>query len=904
MLGSSSRKAPSTRVANPGVVACIITVSMSCALAVELRASEPPLTEEIVVTGSHLRAATANQPAPVDVFDSAVIARSGVNTIADFARYLPYNVGVPNDAQLADTPAAGATYFNLRGLGPGATLTLVNGLRVAPYGAADTSGLVFVDLSAIPLGAIDRIEVLKDSGSAIYGSDAVGGVVNIIVKDQFEGAQLSVAHLGTSRGDARELSADLTAGRNWKRTKLMGTLSYLDRTSLKAIDRAYLAEPDLRSIGGHNLRSGFSSPPSVFRPLVRAVQAAPTCPEEGSGHPVAFMQSVPAHPIFDSFCRYNQRREADAIPTSTRWGITGRLNQALAPATDLIVEGMMNQTDTHSATAPAVTDKTPIEGLRFPLVPADHPGNPYREPLELNYRTSDVGPVSRDTESLSWRVAAIVRGLWGDWSWSATALWSASELDTDQRNLVDSIAFQTALLGDGGVDGNSYYDPFALYPSNSDDVLSLVEIPKSKRHERRRERTAEFQLSRAFSALSAGPAEIALGYQRRDQRSVAGGDAFQTSGVALGTELLRPFDGQRDIDSIYAELLLPVHQHVDVQLAARYEHYTDFGGTTDPKIALRWQLLDDIAIRASMSTSFRAPTFTELFEPAQESTVFVTDSARCSITGAPFDCTPAPTDVMTGGNSDLMPEKGKSWFAGFIWSPAAWPGFDLKIDLWRFEHTQRIVQVDPQFVVDQLGGNPALVERGGTSPGDPPGAPGMLRRVNAIRLNLDQLRVQGADFSLRLEPPELAGTFVLQLDATYLDQYVFSQGAEEHRQHRDLAGGAELFPLPHLRGNLTAGWLEGRNSVTATLHYVGGYRSPLNYVIDGMETRDAFHVNSLVTLDFQFGHTFANIFDGVFHIGCQNCTDAKPPRYNYTITGEQLHDPRGAVYYLRWTQPL
>ncbi len=152
------------------------------ALAQEEPAGTGEGVEEIVVVGSHLPRARLDGPAPVDVFDAAALQSSGVNTLADFARHLTYNVGVPNDEQAALSSAPGTSFFNLRGIGAQGTLTLVNGRRIAPHGAPQANGKTFVDLNSIPFAAIERIEVLKDGASALYGSEAVAGVVNVVLK--------------------------------------------------------------------------------------------------------------------------------------------------------------------------------------------------------------------------------------------------------------------------------------------------------------------------------------------------------------------------------------------------------------------------------------------------------------------------------------------------------------------------------------------------------------------------------------------------------------------------------------------------------------------------------------------------------------------------------------------------
>ena len=902
----AARSACGSCVYGPSLAMAIVTSASVAAAGHDSspQAGPGPL-EEIVVTGSRLRRPPDDTVAPVDVFRSADLERAGINTLSDFARYLTYNVGVPNPARTAGTRAAAASYFNLRGIGAQATLTLINGRRVAAYGAAESIGHTFVDIDAIPITVIDRIEVLKDGASAIYGSEAIAGVVNVILKDDFDGLTLSGGYSSTTRDDAQESSVDLTWGARRGRTRIASTVSYLEREPLLAIDREYLADADLRGVGGTNQRTGFSAPMSLFRHDVQRVQAAPSCPSADSKDPVAYVFPYPQpHPVFDSFCTFNTQRYVHAVPATRRLGLTGTLRHPLLERAEIFVDAFASRTRTQTQVAPAVTDKTPL-GTRFPLVLADHPGNPFDSSAEINYRVVDAGPITFDTDALLWQLASGVSGTTGAWDWSAATLFSESDVDIAQRGLVDAIAFQEALLGRGGPDRTRYYDPFGPRPANPVEVIDALRIPVSRTSERTRERAIELGTGRSLFEPSTRPIVAALGYQYRDQRLTAAGDEFQQSGTALGAELLRPFAASRDIQSAWLEIALPLSGSVELQLAARHEDYSDFGSTTNPKIALRWQLPDGLALRGSWGTSFRAPTFTELFETPQVREEFLRDTARCAATGAVFDCVAGPHEVVAGGNPALEPEQGRSWYAGIGWSPTRASAVEFNLDFWRFEHSDRIIALDSQFILDELGTDPTLVVRSDPLPGDPPGTPGPIELVYAARINAERLRTQGIDFAARYRsPPTRLGSVSIAAGLTYLDEYSLTATADAGVTEQNLAGGAALFPLPRVRSNLTVSWARGAGQLSALLHYVGGYRSPLNRVVAGRETDERFDVAGLVTLDLQYEHTFAALRSGVLRIGCQNCTDEAPPVYNYTADGEALHDPRGAIVYLRWSQPF
>ena len=233
--------------------------------------------EEITVTGSRIKRADNDGPQPVVVFDRVYLQTLGVTDIADFGRYLPQSHQTLNESYGQYQGVAEASQFNLRGLGAASTLTLVNGLRIAPYGQSIGGGDRFADISAIPMSAVERIEVLKDGASAIYGADAVAGVVNIILRKDFVGTEVTGGYQVTSQGDNAEWNINLFHGGQHGRFYYMLGAFYQDRQPLYNRDRKHSADPDFTAIGGYNFRSGFSSPGSLLRYDTFTMHADPAC---------------------------------------------------------------------------------------------------------------------------------------------------------------------------------------------------------------------------------------------------------------------------------------------------------------------------------------------------------------------------------------------------------------------------------------------------------------------------------------------------------------------------------------------------------------------------------------------------------------------------------------------------
>jgi len=853
--------------------------------------------EEIVVTGSHLDLPERNMPAPVVVIRADEIAAGGANTVAEAVRHLSYNSGIPNDAALGHSAIAGTAFVNLRGIGAQNTLVLVNGKRVSPYGAAQVNGQTIVDINALPVGAIDRIEILKDGASAVYGSDAVAGVVNIIMKQHQEGLSVGAGYLSTSRHDQDEQSLDATWGAKTGATAIFAMASFLKRDRLRSADRNFLADGDLRNVGGFNSRSNFSSPVTAFRLAIGEVHAEPTCPID-EDDPAVFLEPFPRpNPVLKSFCKYNIQLYTDAVPASERTAVGANIEQTLSRRTSLAAELFASRNRTHVWLPPDPTDRT-ASGTGFPEVAAEHPFNPFGERLGIMYRVVDTGPRTRRATSEAGRASAGLHHEGDRWDVELSVQAALSNAAMIDFNVIDAAAFQEALLGRGGSQGAAFYNPFGLGVQNPDDVVGAVTVRSTSRVDSFRETSGDVSANRTLWRLEGGSARLAFGGQQREQKGYQVADEFQHDGVALGLDLLPPYSARRRIRAAYAELSLPFTEAMIAQLALRHEQYSDFGNSTNPKLAVLWRGTSWIALRASWGTSFRAPSLGELYRPRRETLSFERDVARCSITGAPLDCSRFPYRTISGGNPGLRPEEGRSAYLGLSIAHPARESLSLDLGVWQLDQQHRTVEPGAAFILEHFGLDPDFVLRSEPVPTDPPGVPGRIVQINSFVFNLESLRTRGVDVDARWRPGSSATGLELRLGASYLDSYRVDLNSAR-AQRSELAGGAELFPLPRIRANATARWDTLHGGWFAAAHYTGPYRSPLNLVIGGEESNVPYRIDDHLTLDLQYSHAIGPDGGTLLRAGCRNCFDVDPPPYNYTTTGEYLHDPRGAIVYLR-----
>jgi len=864
------------------------------------------VTDEVIVTGSRVRRSNLDSPSPVVVFDAADLVDNGITTMGEFARYLPQNADNFSDSSSGNTNLKGAAAFNLRGIGLDGTLTLINGRRIAPFGASgDTEP--FVDINAIPVAAIERIEVLKDGASAIYGSEAVAGVVNIILKKSMEGFVAEAGYLTATEGDGAEQDASVAGGWANESTQVLGTLSWFNRELIWSRDRGWSSDIDLREVGGINKRSPFSSPPTMDLLQSGLRRADPACPEDGPLNNRVRRPARGGGGGYSESCLFNYAAFTTLQQPSERWSTTASMDHEFSSGLTTFAELIYNRSETSSILAP-----TP---LLFYFVPAYHPNNPVGENLRIRYRMLDAGDRGFKGTTTTWRAVAGLRGWLGEWEWEGALNRSESESEDSRVNGVLKAEFQDALLGFGGPDGDQFYNPFRLNPSNPQEVIDQILISGTRTILTNTETAADFQVSGKFGQLPGGAVGAAFGLQWRNQELDQYADEEELSGVIDGGGGILPLIDDRRINSVFAEVVLPLLPSLEAQLAVRYDDYSDFGSTTNPKLGLGWRPMDEILLRATWGTSFRPPTFRELFDPVYEYIGFVfEDPWRCPVTQSFEDCEGQEVNALNVGNPELQPDEGETRLLGVAWEPRWAPGLAFAVDLWAIEHQNRVLFIGDGFsgVFDFFlresppDSNPYVIRAPPSSEDIALGIPGPITGIVATYVNAGQVTTRGIDVEAKYGwSTGQAGDFNLGLNYTYLEEYSIGISDSGAELNEDWAGAyGERGALPHNRGNLTFHWERNLHALTALYHYVGSYESPLNLSINNIETDRPFNVDAYTQFDLQYSYTFERLRGATLRLGCQNCTDEDPPVYNYTVNAEAFHEGRGALVYMRWTQPF
>ena len=586
-----------------GAFAALIAVSLSApAQTAAPRPAEPLTLDKVLITGSHIPTIDGETALPVQVIKREEIERSGVTTVEQLLERIPGNLNGINAAMSIGGNAPGLSSANLRGLGSEARPSYYS-MGVASQTMPSLGDTV--DLNSIPLAAVDRVEVLKDGASAIYGSDAIAGVINFILRRDFVGAELTAYGALTQHGGGNSGLVVGSIGHGDPARdgyNVFLSASYQKDQALKAIDRDF-ARTAYRPEIGHNKLSAGTFPANILdgRDLLN-----PTYPQ-GCTPP----SSLPLPP---AECGYDHVTAIDILPAVERASVLARGTLRLSADADLFAEALYSRNQFNTTIAPTPVSPFTIYGPN--LYPASGPyypsefaaANGLSGDLALFYRATELGPRINDIDSDAQRYAIGVEGVARGWDYNVAAVYSRNTQTNEYANgyvyaskLIPAMA--TGLInpfGPSGPEGQALLASTLFHGTltSSEGTTSLVNA----------------SASREIATIPAGPLLLALGAETRREKLALDWEPILLSGQGTSDTPLS-VAGSRNVYALFAELNVPIVRGLDAQLAVRYDDYSDFGSTTNPKAALRWQPLPSLLVRASWGTGFRAPTLYDLHQP-------------------------------------------------------------------------------------------------------------------------------------------------------------------------------------------------------------------------------------------------------------------------------------------------
>ena len=782
-------------------------------------ASEPSSGDEIVVTGSRIRRDPLSQDAPIVFVDQADIAKTGLNSINDVLQRLPsagggLNGKFNNSGNFGNPPdgggvGAGAAEIDLRYLGSKRTLVLVDGLRFV--NAASASGVPgSIDLNSIPESMIERVEVLQDGASAIYGSDAIAGVVNIITKRRQKGLIASAQLGGYDDGDGFTQNYQLSWGNGGdSSTQIVVGGNYVKQDPISSGDRDISLFP---AAGGTSCLDGGCSSGT---PLGRFIVLGNNLTLRGPviGRPVIFNPANPTDPAsdfkaFTTADRFNFAPFNFILTPLERYGAFINAKQELGENVNLSAKLIWNRRESKNQAAPLPLFVGPDAGngnlLDTIVIDVSNPFNPFGQTLrgddpltpanEANYafigrRVIEGGP-RRYNQKVDTTYGTVTLdgqlNLGGrDWYWDVNGIAGRNKAKQTMFGNINAANLQTALGPVSSCTGPCV--PFNIFGGVGSitqaqlDYVSFVQDDSSEQ----KLWGVSANLSGSLFELPGGPLGVAVGVEHRDQKGRFDPDPVVAAGLGSDIPAL-PTKGGYNIDEAYLELNAPLladrpfFQLLELNGAVRFSDYSSSGSTTTFKAGANWKPIDDLRLRGSWSEGFRAPTIGELFGTPSRFDQEIVDpcsgtptgqiATNCAAQGVPpgYAQNNPQISVITGGNDTLKPETSKGWNLGAVYSPGFIPRFSVEANYYNIKIKGAIQAVNANTTLQQcvVNNDPvacALVTRTAT---------GQIANIQGLLNNIAAIKTEGLDLNLSYRTGKMDwGTLGFTLNNTFLFNY-------------------------------------------------------------------------------------------------------------------------------------
>ncbi|MEM8799375.1 MAG: TonB-dependent receptor [Pseudomonadota bacterium] len=903
-------------------------------------------TEEIVVTGSFVRRPSQSDLAsPITSIGQSDINAIGANSIADITQTLTINTGSQNNPDaFTQNATTGTTNINLRGLGVASTLVLLNGRRQVVTAVTTNDGISFIDTASIvPEIAIERQDILKDGAAALYGSDAVAGVVNFITRDNFEGFEVQ----GDSRfvvdfGNSSEFKLSGIVGIQGDRGGIVAAAAYTDRSPLTTLERR-LSEPEddtsaLGQPGAFFLTAPIAAiDPATGAPIVGpdgsfvpAIPAGtplidPSCAAVG-GIPLAASPTAPPPASGIGFCGFDFGDFFNLIPEETRLQGFAKAHYDITDRIEFKAEFGFSRNRNERNNSPTF----PFLQLASATVPAINPGFETGFPLLGGANLGQVPVILTDPatgeESISigqpaltffgraigiggepapnffasdtFRVSTSLTGEIGEsWYWDVAYTRAINDFMVTTPDVLTS-RFQAALNGFGGPDcvipppgaqpgvgPCEFFNPFGLALENNSEAI-FTDIIGTQTLDADSDLTVVDALisGDTFDPFGAGNIGVALGFQFRSERLAQDFDSnsnLDLFAFIIGND---DFDDDRRIFAGFGELVIPVLENLEINFALRYETTEDIGDTLDPKVAVLYRPTEWISLRGSYSTGFRAPS---IFQTAGTQTTL--SQIEDPIAGTAF------VAVRSVGDPDIDPETSRAFNVGVTLEPIE--NLVFNVDYYNFEFEDVIIQESAQALVIADPFDPAITR--GPGP-DGPGT-GPIVTIETAFVNASFVETSGIDGSVSYLYDTRFGSFIPTFEGTFVINYdIFdpSLGVEiDGEGNRNFTNfGA---PTPRFRFNAGLNWGLGAHSANVFVRRISGFTDDQNGGVP---------VDADTRIDIQYNFDLGSLIDlgdnrnAVFSLGAINATGEEPPVVATNGGFEsRVHDPRGRLLYARFT---
>ena len=857
--------------------------------AANAQSSSPDIRVE--VTGSNIKRVEGEGALPVQVITREEINRTGSTTVTDIMQYISSNttVGMTSIANTIGSQTNSVQTASLRGLGGQNTLVLLNGKRLT-QASGEIQGVYGVNLDSIPFSAIERVEVLKDGASAIYGSDAIGGVINFITRNDYRGIEATAYYGAPTRGGGGEIgSATLSAGfgdLSKDRYNVWGSLYYNKQQSLDQNKRDFSRSsyfPDTGPVGVSGTTfpafittggiGSFQYPncsPSIPIPggVIAAVDRCFFDPAAADG-----VNSIPEVETISFFGSGKFQINADwqAYATGAWTRVDNNYVIQPTPLGNAILYGPTGD-------IPATITIKPTSPF-YPTAAAIAAGV-NGQPLNLRYRAYPLGLRDQEDVNTQWQGVLGIKGSRWNWDFDFDVAYSHSKT-TQQPNR--GFARYTEILP---VLNGDLVNPFGPQTEAGQAAVNAVQFTEKAFEGESSGYVFEGKASGDIWKLPAGPLSLAAGYQvGRQELKQSFNPALQIGDVTGYGGNNLDINADRTYYALFTELAVPIVRNLEGTLALRYDHYSDFGDTVNPKVALRWNPTQQLLLRGSWGTGFVAPTLTQAYgaNTVGLSAPGLADPLRCPVTGDTIDCL-NQFNVVFGGNSALKPQKANQWQVGFVLEPVK--EFSLGVDYFDIDVKDLFSNgPSPDTILSDLGRYGSLVTRGPVQPAFP-NIPGPIVSIDQRFINLGEVRIKGFDIDARASlPPTAFGRFDLTFNGTYYQTYDVQQTDGTFAGFvANQLGSPVTGVQPRWKHYATGTWTYGPWSTTLGHSYTTSYVDVQTDAEDNPR-----RVGSMSLWDLYGAYTGFKNWKLV--LGVKNLFDTNPPFTNQQNSFQLGYDP-------------
>ncbi|HEY0488702.1 MAG TPA: TonB-dependent receptor [Telluria sp.] len=840
------------------------------ALAQQVQDQPMPRVE---ITGSSIKRIQAETATPLSIIKAEDFVKQGLTTAQEALSRIASNqtsMGSGNvvGGNTSGLPTGGQASADLRGLGGDKTLVLLNGRRIAnhPYDTAS------VDLNMIPISALDRVEVLRDGASAIYGTDAIGGVINFITKRSVTNTTITAEAVRPRKAGADEERVNLSTGfgnLDADGFNVFGVIDWHKQEVLTSQQRDF-SRTGIVASRGLSVTSGTTFPGNYFDPVSGV-----------AGNPGAATGCLPPNSVAQgAICRQDYTQLIDNLPAQEQKALYAKASLKVMGDHVASFEYLHSENDVTSRTAPP-----PQTGLILPITSRYYPGNAggvpampglSGAPLSVNWRPIEAGQREIDSKGQADRAVLALEGLAAGWDYKTGLAYSVSKSSEDfVGGYVQDASFAAGVA-------SGVLNPFGLQDTAGQAYLASTALRGEVQNAKVKNTAFDIKGSRELMAMAGGQLAVAAGLElRREEADFNVNQAIASQASSSGLSGSLPKSGSRNIQALFGEVSVPFVKDLDVQFAVRYDRYNDVGNTTNPKLAVRYQPMRQLLLRGSASTGFRAPTlFEKNAPPSRNDTNDSYDDPILCPGGVPQPGANPLRDCdlqqfkLQGGNPNLRPEKSRTYSAGLVIEPMR--EVTIAADYWRIRLKDKIAALPEQTIFGNFERYRALFLR------NPDGSP---FAIENFLNNLGEVKTDGIDLSVNARVLRGAmGNFTLGMEGTWVHSYEY-QNERNGEFIQNVGRYADMGAVFRWQHTLTLGWAAGNWSALLANTYKSSYDDQ-NFV------DPAFFNKAEAYSLWNISGSYTGYRGLTLTLGVKNLLDEDPPFSNQGTLFQKGYDPR------------